>query len=801
MTREQRLEIEMNPLSPFTYYRRHKRATLLLLVLIGLVTAGLYLAVALLWAISIEPMRSNQMYLSKFSIVYRGRESESDMAVVAQIRANPDVERAITATYGPGVQLPHVMGGGGNYWNFFALMEADVAYFLQRCGATLKEGQLLQPRTNGIMLSQKVAANLGLGVGDTIHNAIDPELYSNIPAPLEVVGILESDLRLSIASLEYFNDHELFSHLTMPLLLVMAQPGREAAVDDFLRNEIEAAGTGVDTFQELAERMARDYRATYALLLPVVIIVTVATLFVIGVANRSAFTHRVPEFGILHAAGHSKRWLIRRLALETGMLAVTGWVMGIGLSWLVLYVLRLALFSPRGHDLNVVTLAPAVPVIPVPIAVIGFTLVSAGRIFSRLDPVAIVERGELTPEAPPRRAATKSSSYPLASRTFYRRHKQRAVLSIGAMALMIIAVVMFIFLTTATRDARKASLEHLRRVSIVGLRIGSVPNPGVAAQLRTHPAVERVIPFAQFTMLNVFIPPGENAPINPFGVYAEDMAYLVELYGLQLKEGHLPRPRTNELIIPEVVAQNRDLQIGDVIGDPDHPAYPGASIRVPTPFVISGIFARPSTPAEENWLSFISLEFLESHEAFSIRNNAVYSLIVAPKAGQKAALDDWLEHELASSEVRVRTYRQLVASAQERSRTQILTIALLESVIAIVAATALAVLNYISVSERQAEFGVLHALGYGRLRLVWRTVRETLFTTGVAWGLSAVLFLIGLLYLQYGVFKPLGLRLDFFNPTPWLFTLPIPVAVLAVTTGTTARTLSKLDPVSIIERR
>jgi hypothetical protein len=34
-----------------------------------------------------------------------------------------------------------------------------------------------------------------------------------------------------------------------------------------------------------------------------------------------------------------------------------------------------------------------------------------------------------------------------------------------------------------------------------------------------------------------------------------------------------------------------------------------------------------------------------------------------------------------------------------------------------------------------------------------------------------------------------------------LFTLPVPVAVLIATSGTIAWTLSKLDPVGIIERR
>jgi ABC-type antimicrobial peptide transport system permease subunit len=172
-----------------------------------------------------------------------------------------------------------------------------------------------------------------------------------------------------------------------------------------------------------------------------------------------------------------------------------------------------------------------------------------------------------------------------------------------------------------------------------------------------------------------------------------------------------------------------------------------------------------------------------------------------PKTGQKETLDDWLENELAISDASVLTYRQQVARVRQSAQSQMFEMALLQSVIAIVAAIALAVLNYIFISQRQAEFGVLHALGYGRWRLVGRVLWETAFTTGTAWGLSAIIGLIGLLYLRFGVFAPLGLTFDLFNITPWLYTLPIPVAVLAISAGTIARTLSKLDPVAIIERR
>jgi hypothetical protein len=45
------------------------------------------------------------------------------------------------------------------------------------------------------------------------------------------------------------------------------------------------------------------------------------------------------------------------------------------------------------------------------------------------------------------------------------------------------------------------------------------------------------------------------------------------------------------------------------------------------------------------------------------------------------------------------------------------------------------------------------------------------------------------------------MSLDLTNTTPWLFTLPIPVAVVAASAGTIACALSQLDPVAVIERR
>lgn len=790
----------MNPLSVWTFYRRHKRRAFLLLSLSILVTAGIYLMGALMWGVYGETGRANYMFLSKFSVVIpESLEDGPDPAVVAQLRANPDVTRVIPAS-AIWITVPGLMAGGGSGFELWGLMEQDIPYILERCGAALKQGRMLEPRTNGLLLSDKVAANLGLKVGDTIHDSVDSDLYGSVVAPLQVVGILEGDVRLGIVSLEFLNNHERYGRFGNRFLVV-PQQDRDAAVDDFLRGEIQTTRTDVLTLQKFNEQVMNEYLQGLLIMVPGIAVVVIVFALVIVVVNWIALSRRWPELGIAHAIGLSRKWLVRRLTAETAALASVGWALGIGLSCLILYILKMTFFTPRGYDLTIVQLSVIGLTLPVPTAVSGFTFISVRRILSRLDPVAIIERGGQSQEGEQKQSkAASSSPKPLASVTFYKRHKRRAMFLISAMSLMIMAVVLVIFTLAAGSGAREPGLRYLSRLSIVrSTGAGDGLDPGTVAQVRIHPAVERVIPVApRYHLLSIRIPPFMASEASPFGVYADDMAYLVELYDLEMKEGHLPRPHTNEMVIPEIIAQNRDLKIGDVIGDPDHPAYPGAE-SLPAEFVISGIFARSAAPKDENWLGFVSLEFLESHEAFHIRG--VPPLIVVPKAGQKDTLDSWLEDELAGVGVSVLTYRQQIDRARKDARSEMLVFALLESVIALVAAIALAVLNYIFVSQRQSEFGVLHALGYGRLRLVWRTVRETAFTTGAAWGLSVILCLIGLLYLQFGMFAPLGLRLNFFNLTPWLFTLPIPVAVLVVITGTMVRTLSQLDPVSIIERR
>ena len=85
--------------------------------------------------------------------------------------------------------------------------------------------------------------------------------------------------------------------------------------------------------------------------------------------------------------------------------------------------------------------------------------------------------------------------------------------------------------------------------------------------------------------------------------------------------------------------------------------------------------------------------------------------------------------------------------------------------------------------------------------MIVRTLRESTGITGIAW-LSGAAFCLALVVgAQAIVYAPKGMSLNLANTIPWLFTLPIPLAIVVASVCTIAWTLSRLDPVSIIERR
>jgi ABC-type lipoprotein release transport system permease subunit len=808
----------MNPLSPLTYYRRHKRSAVLLIALVMLATMVLYTIVGVLDSLT---MQLDFSYLSRLSRVRPETSHALEPGVVSQIQAHPDVARVISDN---GVLIAVPTLGGIEAFHLIGASQGDVEYLMARCGVRLREGRLLKPRTNEFILSEETARALGLEIGDQIGRSVNDSYYEGILEPLVLVGILEADLamgeepgvRVGFVSYEYLEGHELYAP-RMVSTLVVARDGRKEAVDEFLETTIASARTEVETYRDVVEIAAQARRFLYLTFGIVNCLVAVAVAVVVGVINQIALMRRVSELGLLNALGHHRNNLIRRLTLETASVAGLGWIAGLILALLILSWLKANLYYARGMALDLANLVPLWFVIPIPLIVVALAVLSLRRLFARFDAVAIVERGKLsTEEGSHRRGAKRSSGRPLSSWTFYLRHRRRGIVLVVSAALVIVGVALPVFLLSAVTDAMMPDFEYLRYVSKVAPSNGRTVDASVMGQIRSHPAVKRVIPVMSLG-LQVDVPPSSLTRTSIYGVPEGDLSILVDLFGMDVKEGRLPRPRSNEIVLSEPVALNRGLRVGDRIGVP---AYERGEFElldgddIPVEMVVVGILRQAqdrslqpraelsrsgqTLSSDAMWLGLASFEYLESHELTSYR--LVHQLVV-PADGRKDELDAWLEGIVASAQTGVTTYDVEYREHLQIVQVLILNFAVVGCVTAIVAAIAMATLNYVFFAQRREEFGILHAVGRSRLWLVLRTVKETGSVITIAWLVGAVICCIGLICFQVLVFAPKGLSLNFFNLKPWVLTFPVPIAVVAVGTGTIARTLRRLDPVAIIERR
>jgi ABC-type lipoprotein release transport system permease subunit len=180
-----------NPLSPFTYYRRHKGQALILVGVVALATLGIYLVVGVLDS-AIE--RNSINPLTRFSYV-----QSSDVTVVAQIRTHPDVAHVI-----PEIDIPIFapsMAGGLTKFAIMGVPEDSLSTLVDVCNVRLKEGRLPHPRTNEIVLSEEIARTLNLHIGDPIGHTINEQYYGFVPTELTLVGILESTFSTNKANL------------------------------------------------------------------------------------------------------------------------------------------------------------------------------------------------------------------------------------------------------------------------------------------------------------------------------------------------------------------------------------------------------------------------------------------------------------------------------------------------------------------------------------------------------------------------------------------------------------------------
>ena len=310
-----------------------------------------------------------------------------DAAEVKRIQHLPELGRLAPA-HSYSVRVKTIFGK--MVFPVFGLSPEDRDEFLARCSIRLASGHLPEDGQPEAAISEEVAKNMGLKLGDTI---LDPDSEDNYaPVPIKLVGLLRGSHWLGLTSKTFV---DLNSPFTWSGYLAFA-PTRNIAAQERLDDAIERTVDKVDArvwrYSSLVKETQSALSNLYLILNLVVTIIVFSIAFVCGLLFNIYFTQRLPEIATLAAIGYPRSQLIRRALGETALLCFFGWLLGGILTIGLLEALKFGIFVPRGLLLNPLDPAAFLFTVPLPFAITLVAVATIGLRMNRLDPVSIIER-------------------------------------------------------------------------------------------------------------------------------------------------------------------------------------------------------------------------------------------------------------------------------------------------------------------------------------------------------------------------------------------------------------------------
>jgi len=103
-------------------------------------------------------------------------------------------------------------------------------------------------------------------------------------------------------------------------------------------------------------------------------------------------SQRLVEFGLLQAIGFTKQQLLKRVLIESMIVIIGGWFVGLAAARGVLMIAQATLMTPNAFALDVADPMALLYTVPVPIAILIVAIGTIWLRFRNFDPVAVVER-------------------------------------------------------------------------------------------------------------------------------------------------------------------------------------------------------------------------------------------------------------------------------------------------------------------------------------------------------------------------------------------------------------------------
>jgi ABC-type lipoprotein release transport system permease subunit len=275
-------------------------------------------------------------------------------------------------------------------WPFvvLGLSQDDMRYYMKRLNADKIDGRYPAPGKAEAVISEPVARNRGLKLGSALMKPTDQDNYS--PFEVKVVGIAKTDEWIMVTDVEYLRA---FHFPPIDFLLVFAPDLQtQSQIDHWAEKRLKGQRAQLFAYHMLEKDTNDMFKILYRILDVVIGTLVLVITIMMGMLMNIYQSQRLVEFGLLQALGYTKRQLLRRVTLESLLVIVGGWALGLVIAYSLLNVVKVTLMDPNAFAIDTLDPIAYTYTIPIPVAIFAAAILTVWLRFRNFDPVGVVER-------------------------------------------------------------------------------------------------------------------------------------------------------------------------------------------------------------------------------------------------------------------------------------------------------------------------------------------------------------------------------------------------------------------------
>lgn len=382
----------MRPLSPLKFFVENKKKAAVSFIVLIFTVCAISLISVLINSLTESVNAVNLKPMEHFSVVtpVRGEYYVKDN-IVDQLKADKNIEKlipidsdmtSITLTIGGNTTVPVMF-----------MEESNFKYLLDKTGDYVKEGTLPKNGTKEVAVHWRIMANRNWKVGDKIGNFIDEKEF--LTGEYVIVGKIDGPSVVFVGT-ESFKQAQLkqMSDTDKPTgYLVFPQDGKREIVNEYIDSisKTEASTSTYLKTKEFIDEIMNGLNSTVAGILIIVIFILSIS---VGALMYVIYVQRSDEFGILYAVGFKRGFIRNMIIKEIMSLNIISWIIGFGFSLIMVYLLNLLVYNPKGDILSMLSGRVIINTLIIPVMTGVFSILPIVMKLRKWDPVAVIERRE-----------------------------------------------------------------------------------------------------------------------------------------------------------------------------------------------------------------------------------------------------------------------------------------------------------------------------------------------------------------------------------------------------------------------